>query len=307
MKICVQDGGIREYFGEEYCYDLISKAGFDSIDWNIDQALPGSKIRKLEYQGQCIFEKSLDEVIAYYTPQLEIIKKNGLTISQAHAPFPAYVEGHPEVLEYMIGIYKRCIELCDYAGCRYLVIHGISLRERDFDNTPESIEALNWHLYESLIPTLRKCNVVVCLEHLFTWGSFAAEGVCSNPYEAIRYIDSLNDKAGKEAFGLCLDTGHLQLLGKGFRSYVPILGKRIKALHIHDNDGSADRHLAPFTGKVNWTHFCQTLKAAGYEGDLSFETFQQANAVHNFDKELLLPWMMLICKTGECFRKHIQS
>lgn len=307
MKICVQDGGIREYFGDEFCYSLIAQAGFEAIDWNIDHALSPTKIRSLEYQGNCIFEKSLDEVIAYYQPQLDLIKSNGLTISQAHSPFPAYVEGHPEVLDYMIGIYKRCIELCDYAGCRNLVIHGISLANSDTVNTPESIEKLNRHLYESLIPTLQKCNVIVCLENLFTWDAAAVEGVCSNPYEAVRYIDGLNEKAGKEVFGLCLDTGHLQLLGKGFRSYVPILGKRIKALHIHDNDGRIDRHLAPMTGKVNWKHFCETLKAIGYDGDLSFETFQQANAAHKFDMDMLLPWMVLIRQIGDSFRKKIQN
>lgn len=307
MKICVQDGGIREAIGDARCYEAISAAGFTAIDWNIDHALPSDRIRKLEYAGNCILEKPLEEVIAYYTPQLECIRANGLTISQAHAPFPAYIPGHPELLEYMIGIYTRCIELCDHAGCKYLVIHGICLLESDTENTPESIEALNWHLYESLIPTLQKHNVTVCLENLFSWNSYAVEGVCADPHEAVRYIDMLNKTAGKEAFALCLDTGHLQLLGKTFRSYMPILGKRIRALHIHDNDGRMDRHLAPLTGKINWTSFCNTLRQIGYAGDLSFETFQQARAALGFDEEMLIPWLVLIRKTGECFRKHIQS
>ena len=305
MKICVQDGGLREYVGSEACYSLLAETGFEAIDWNIDQALSPARIRGLDYLGDCIFEKSLEEVIAYYQPQIDLIKKNGMTISQAHAPFPAYVPGHPEVLEHMIGIYKRCIELCDYAGCKNLVIHGINLAENDKENTPESIEALNWHLYESLIPTLQKCNVVVCLENLFSWDAAAVEGVCSNPYEAVRYIDTLNEKAGKEAFGFCLDTGHLQLLGKGLRSYMPVLGKRIKCLHVHDNDGRVDRHLAPFTGKVNWNYFCDMLKQIGYEGDLSFETFQQCNVARKFDEEMVKPWLVLIRQIGELFRKRI--
>ena len=307
MNISVQNGGIIETVGAERCYQLIAQAGFTGIDWNLDHALPGTVIKSLDYKGKCVFEQSLDKIIEHYADELALIRKNGLTLSQAHSPFPAYIPGHPEVLEYMIGIYNRMIEFCDYVGCPYLVIHGISLPLSEKEDTHETVETLNWHLYESLIPTLQKCNVTVCLENLFTWDTAAVEGVCSDPHEAVRYIDTLNEKAGREVFGLCLDTGHLQLLGKDFRSYIAILGKRIKALHLHDNDGRVDRHLAPMTGKVKWTHLCDSLRAVGYSGDLSFETFQQALAAYRFDEEMLLPWLTLICKTGECFRKHIQQ
>ena len=308
MEICVQSGGVVEHIGIEKGYAAIAKAGFAAIDWNaLDNALLSSKIRKLEYAGACILEKPLTDVIAYFSEEIACIKANKLSISQAHAPFPAYVPGHPEVLEYMIGIYKRCIELCDVVGCKNLIIHGVCLALADHENTPETIEKLNMHLYESLIPTLLKCNVTVCLENLFFWDNGANEGVCSDAHEAVRYIDTLNAKAGREVFGLCLDTGHLLLLGKDFRTYVPVLGKRIKALHIHDNDGSSDRHLAPMTGKADWSCFCDSLRQVGYEGDLSFETFAQTRAALKFGEEMVQPWLDLIYSIGENFRNRIQG
>lgn len=307
MEICIQSGGIVEHIGVEKCYAAIAKAGFTCIDWNaVEHALPGSQIYKKQLEGS-FYEKPLEEQLAYFAPEVEVIRKNGLTISQAHAPFPAYLPGHPEVLEYMIGVYKRVIEICDAFGCKNLIIHGISLAVTDKENTPESIEKLNMHLYESLIPTLLKCKVTVCLENLFTWDQGAIQGVCSDPHEAVRYIDTLNEKAGREVFGLCLDTGHLMLLGKDFRQYVPVLGKRIKALHIHDNDGRLDRHLAPMTGKVDWNFFCDSLRDVGYEGDLSFETFAQSRAALKFGEEMLAPWLDLIYVTGKCFRDRIQQ
>ena len=305
MELSVQTLGVIEKVGLEAGYSMIAQAGFTAIDWGIEAIAPNS-IRKLEYKG-LIYGKPLEEIIAYFAPQLEYIRKNNLKITQAHAPFPAYVPGHPEVLEFMIGAYKRCIEFCDYAGCENVVIHGISLSNDNTFDTPESIEAMNWHLYESLIPTLQKCNVTVCLENLFSWDTSAIEGHCSDPHEAVRFIDSLNKKAGKDVFGLCLDTGHLQLLGKSMRSYIPTLGKRIKALHVHDNDARIDRHLAPFTGKVDWASFCQELRAIGYSGDISFETFQQLNAACKLDKELIAPWLRLIYEIGATFRRHIQG
>lgn len=306
MKISVQTGGIEEYLGFEKTYSLISGAGFEAVDWNIDHGLKAQNIRGLCYEGTSIFERSIDEVRAYYEEELNTIKKYGLSITQAHAPFPAYVPGHPEVLEYCIKIYSRCIELCDYAGCKKLIIHGISLSHNDRENTPKEIEKLNMHLYESLIPALLKSNVMVCLENLFTSNNgIITEGVCSDAHEAVYYIDKLNEKAGKEVFGFCLDVGHLQLLGKNLRNYIPILDKRIKALHVHDNDGQKDLHLAPFTGKISWSDFCSSLKDIGYEGDISFETFAQAQKIIEFDESLLSAWLELIAKTGDNFRKHI--
>jgi len=308
MEICVQSGGVVEHIGIEKGYDAIAKAGFTAIDWNgTEHTLPGDRIRKLQYEGTCVFEQPLDAVLDYFAEEVAAIRKNGLTISQAHAPFPAYLPGHPEILEYMIGIYKRNIELCDAVGCKNLIIHGISLAPTDRENTRESITQLNMHLYESLIPTLLNCNVTVCLENLFTWDNGANEGVCSDADEAVWYIDTLNHNAGREVFGLCVDTGHLLLLGKDFRNYMPVLGKRIKALHIHDNDGRVDRHLAPMTGKANWVYFCESLRQIGYEGDLSFETFAQTRAALKFGEEMVQPWLDLIYIIGKNFRDRIQG
>ena len=307
MQISVQNGGIIEHIGAENCYAAIREAGFSAIDWNLDHALTHLQIKGLEYAGVSIFERPMDEVLAHYEPELALIRKNGLTITQAHAPFPAYIPGHPEVLEFMIGIYENCIRLCHHAGCKNLVIHSISLAESDEFNTQETIDALNWRLYTALIPTLLECDVMVCLENLFTRRPQITEGVCSDPHEAVRLIDALNEKAGRAVFGFCLDVGHLNILGKNLRTYIPVLGKRIKVLHLHDNDGRDDLHLAPMTGTVNWTVLCNCLKEIGYEGDLSFETFMQTRIAHRFGEDLVLPWLILIRQIGESFRNKILS
>lgn len=306
MKISVQDAGTCDCLGMEAGYAAIAKAGFDAIDWNLDHALMAAQIKALQY-GNCIFEKPLDEIMAYYAEELSIIRKNSLTITQCHAPFPAYIPGHPELLDYMIGIYQGCIRFCNAVGIPRMVVHGISLQHDDYENTPESILALNRKLYESMIPTLQEAtNVTVCLENLCTWNNnVATEGICFDPHEACELIESLNEKAGKVCFGLCMDVGHMQLVMKNIRTYAPIVAKHIKCLHIHDNDAHADRHLAPFTGTTNWDHVCATLKEIGYRGDLSFETVQQTRKTGAFDKDLVQPWLNVIYATGVAFRKRI--
>lgn len=314
MNISIQTGGKTiDRIGAERGYALFKKVGFKSIDWNLDHALiintPDytNYMKNKKYVGACIFEKTLDEVIEHYANELEIIKRNGLTVNQAHAPFPAYRVGYPEFFDYYLKIVKRNLEYCDYIGCKYLVVHGISTASNCELASPQTVKELNYKLYRSLIPVLKNCKTTkVCLENLFGWADgHATEGTCSDPYEAIKFIDTLNDEAGKEAFGLCLDTGHLNLLWKDFNSYITTLGSRIKCLHIHDNDSHADLHLTPFTGTIDWKLFCDALKSIEFNEDISFETFAQTNRVLGFDADLVEPCLNLIYKTGESFKKHI--
>lgn len=301
MKIGIQSSDTILELGAEKTYQLFAKNGFEAIDWNLDNYLMEQQIDRGDYSGNCIFEKEPDEIDAFFASELDIIRKNGLAISQAHAPFPAFTPEHPAMLDYMIGIYKNMILFCDRIGCKNLIIHEIKLFKNDRVNTPETIRKLNDHLYTELIPTLRQTDVTVCMENL----SAGAEGIRSNHgHEAADYIDRLNGIAGKECFGLCMDTGHFNFLKQDFRDYIPVLGKRIKAFHIHDNDGISDQHKAPYTGTIVWKDFCDALRDIGYSGDICFETFKQTT-LKVIDIELLEPWLTLIAQIGNHFRNCI--
>ena len=310
MDISVQSGTIVYDVGFEKGYKLIRDAGFTAIDWNIDNALTGARLKEAAATNSlkdiCIFERSLDEVLEYYAEELSCIRANGLKITQAHCPFPPYYTGREDVLDYCIGIYKRVIELCDAVDCKNLIVHGISLDPIDPANDdPARIKELNMKLYSSLIDTLKKTNVTVCLENLFkTKKNDFYQGICSDPHEAVEYIDTLNALAGKECFGLCLDTGHLHLLRGRFGVYAPILGKRIKALHIHDNDAIYDKHTAPYSGTIIWQEFIEAMRQIEYDHDLSFETFRQTSPQWT-DPELVPTFLKLIYDIGLFFRKKI--
>ncbi|MCI8441713.1 MAG: TIM barrel protein [Provencibacterium sp.] len=306
MKICIQTGDVVDDFGFERGYRLLREIGFEGIDWNIDHALSPGQLKEGHFPS-CIFERPLPEILDHYREEIEAIQKSGLSISQAHAPFPAHVRGIPQSDDYMIEIYKGCIRLCDAVGCKNLIIHGISCSPAEPELSAGDVDRMNAHLYESLIPVLKQTKVTVCLENLFTHlGGCNFEGTCSNPFEAVRYIDALNEKAGSECFGLCLDTGHLNLLRKNLREYVRILGRRIKALHIHDNDSVNDQHLLPFAGTLRWNDFTGAMKEIGYQGDLSFETFNQTR-LSRMDIEYIPVFLRAIHDIGEIFRERIQG
>jgi hypothetical protein len=94
-------------------------------------------------------------------------------------------------------------------------------------------------------------------------------GPCCDPYEACEMIDTLNQIAGEECFGLCLDTGHLNLAKRRMRPYIDIVGNRIKALHVHDSNCAQDDHFVPEMGTIDWDEFIEGLRAIGYRGNIN--------------------------------------
>lgn len=311
MKISIQSQRLTGQYGIEKAYRMIREAGFEAVDWNIDTEWKFDEVKTAEkLENLCIFEKSQDELDTYFAAELAEMRKNGLDLTQAHAPFPCYEGGRPDILEYAISIYKNMILFLDRVGCKNVIIHGISKHEL-WSETQEEIDALNRHLYESLIPTLQKTKqITVCLENLFSSTLKLArgywEGHCSDPHLAAEEIDRLNALAGKKCFGLCLDTGHLNLLRKPMHSYIPIVGDRIVCLHIHDNLQNADTHIMPYTGSIWWKYFLEEMKKIGYAEDLSFETFAQVDK-KRLPEELLPAFLSAIADIGKYFRDQLQK
>ena len=117
-------------------------------------------------------------------------------------------------------------------------------------------------------------------------------------------IDALNAIAGERVFGFCLDTGHLLLTGQDPQNAVALLGDRLEALHIHDNNGQEDQHLAPYMGVLDWDRFVAGLRDAGYRKPLSFETF---NVIRRFDPALAPYALRLIAETGKMFARRLEG
>ena len=54
---------------------------------------------------------------------------------------------------------------------------------------------------------------------------------------------------------------------------VRMIGKDyLRALHVHDNDGKADRHMLPGEGVIDWEDFARALAEVGCECPVSIET-----------------------------------
>jgi sugar phosphate isomerase/epimerase len=70
--------------------------------------------------------------------------------------------------------------------------------------------------------------------------------------------------------GVCLDVGHAHLVGGAPEAAEELAGYLITT-HLHDNRGTADDHLVPFTGTIDWPATMMALVKVGYTGPLVFE------------------------------------
>ena len=153
----------------------------------------------------------------------------------------------------------------------------------------------------------------MCIENLYeNIGGHIVEGPGCDVRRAVERIDRMNDRYHAEVLGFCFDTGHANLVGIDFESFITALGHRLKVLHIHDNDGRSDLHQIPFTftrtrenkPSTDWQGFVRGLRNIHFDKVLSFET---APVLTAFPEALKEDTLTLIAKIGGYFKEEIEQ
>lgn len=306
MHIGIQTSKILDLTKEPYRPDIeagfarIRSAGFDCVDFNINECLSHDAIRQGALHG--VFDLDLPSLRAYFDPYKQAAKACGIRIAQMHAPFPSITLQGEAVNAYIAMALEKCVALCAHLECPYLVVHPVLYEyEQQLDKQAEW--ETNMRLYGGLIPALNQYGVTACLENMIVYRKgYVYEASFANMLESAHFIDALNEQAGAERFGFCLDTGHALLLGTDLYHAACQLGSRLKAVHIHDNDGRKDQHFMPYMGIADWPRFLKGLRAIGYQGVLSFET---VSVLTVFGPDLTDECVRLIGAIGKRFARML--
>ena len=243
---------IRRY-GEDKAYETIKSIGYDCVDYqgfiNTDKPL---------------FECSDSDFEASMANDRRRIESVGLEIYQTHGPWrypPKDVtpEERAERFEKMV----KSIRGTALLGCRNFVIHPIM----PWGTGKQELQPLydaNLEFMGRLSEEGRKNGVVVCLENMPMF-----ELPMAPPKNCLDLVKEINSDWLK----ICLDTGHCVTRGVNPADAVRMIGKdMLRTLHIHDNDGTNDKHWVPYTGNIDWEDFKQSLKDIGFDGCVSLET-----------------------------------
>ena len=152
-------------------------------------------------------------------------------------------------LDLFLGIGVKAAVL--HAGGHSLVKAGVPA-ERIFDMRLAALRTLTAHL--------KGTDMKIALENLFDNNVPTADEL--NPL-----VDALDSN-----IGICLDTGHLNIVKGDPGAFIRKAGSRLCALHIADNEGNYDQHLMPYgRGTVNWKAFMAAIREVGYDGLMNLE------------------------------------
>ncbi len=253
IKTSTEIVSIANHIGEEKAVEYVAKAGFDAWDFSM------CGICQYDWDTKTAIANdhpiSGREYLSYARHLKKIGLDNGIVCNQSHAPFPTYMKNIETYL-------KRAIECTAEAGGKICVIHPMNV------GTPEE----NAQMYLKLLPFAKGCSVKIATENMWNWDDekdqscFAA---CATPESFCAHLKAVND----EDFVACLDIGHAEMRGSDTTAVemIKALGKRVQALHIHDNDKWLDSHQIPFSMQIDFEKIVKALKEIDYKGDFTLE------------------------------------
>lgn len=134
-------------------------------------------------------------------------------------------------------------------GARFLILHlgaypGGEKRLAVLERVREIVRRV--------IPALEENCAVLCLENNTAIYTPGAIGV------SVFEWDTLFTGLDSPHIGMCLDTGHAHVNGC-LNEITRTMGKKIRYIHLHDNNGVLDSHRAPGLGSIDWASWYPML------------------------------------------------
>lgn len=154
--------------------------------------------------------------------------------------------------------YRHALRIAQAIGARYLVLHtqfNPNLRQPTY---PDLWLEQNLRFFTDLQPAIVESGTTIVLENMW------------DPYP--EHLAELLAALPAEQFAACLDAGHAHLHSQvGYRSWIEALGDRLQYVHLSDNHGDWDEHLALGQGTVDFFGLTEAMRAAGRQPWYVFE------------------------------------
>jgi len=181
-------------------------------------------------------------------------RKAGLWVENVHASFDnaGHIWEDTAAGQAVFEYYMMCVNDCGAFEIPTVVMHT-----GHGSHPLPPISELGLERFARLVDQAGKLGV-----------NIAIENQCA-PEKTERAMAIL-ERFDSQSLGMCYDSGHGNVCALG-REMLERFGHRLKALHLHDNDGLGDKHWLPFDGTVDWPIIMGTIAGKGYKGATTLE------------------------------------
>ncbi len=272
---------------EEHMIPRLAAAGFDALDFNFCDML-----KRIDWFDA----KAVAILLAPWQRAAEAAKMKWV---QAHGPMFNMFSSSPDEARAR-ALCVPAIRACGMLGVPWMVLHP-DVFPGPFDRAHrQAILDRNVEFFRTLLPECEKAKVGIAIENIMdSFAPWAGRNTIrffgGVPEEQCAMVDALNHPL----IGACWDTGHARIMKLDPRICLPALGARLKALHVQENDGKDDDHMLPFVngrGGVDWAGFAAGLRAAGYQGAMTYEVHSAFAAVPDALMDAALSYSAQIAK-----------
>ncbi|MEE8571415.1 MAG: sugar phosphate isomerase/epimerase family protein [Candidatus Bathyarchaeia archaeon] len=199
----------------------------------------------------------------------DTLKALDMTAVSLHAPFSGLniSSANEDVRMVSVASAMRSVEFCREMACPQLVIHlsaspGVKNKTVLDETRKFTVETL-----DEITDYASKNGVEILLENMIIHPNHLRIG--SKVQELLDLVSRFQGRRVE----ICIDTGHSLLNKQNPSEDIRQAGKHLKSLHINDNDGIKDSHLAPGRGLIDWPAVYSALKDVEYTGVFLFELY----------------------------------
>ena len=198
-----------------------------------------------------------DEFDPKYRLQPELARQAGLQVENIHVPDEDanhLWEDTPKG-QHVFEDHLRCLDDCAQFGIPTMVMHA-------FCGEPPPLSEIGIRRFARLVEHTEALGVNIAVEYMRRGSQMEQVAFLLEHFDSSR-------------FGLCFDSGHDHARkSRTPETKIDMLdrfGHRLKALHLHDNDGTAVPSCLPFDGTIDWPAQMRKVAAMGYTGPTTLE------------------------------------
>lgn len=197
----------------------------------------------------------------YWNAVLPTVLEGRGGLSGIHGPFYAFDLSAPDCdLESVIKSYTEGFELCQRFGSKRCVCHTHATKlAASPDLDVQGRQARSLERVAMLAGIGKQYGVTLLIENLQSPKALFDQAAYTDCFKQLPEVDSL------------VDIGHALVTGWDIPVLMRSLGERIKAYHVHDNDGKRDQHQLPGMGIMDWVGFARDFHAYTPDAELVLE------------------------------------